>query len=152
MRTVDIASLYRNSIGFDRFASLLDASAHRSTNQGSSYPPYNVEVTGENNYRITMAVAGFSIEDIHIESEQNRLTVTGKKPEDENEKTYLHKGLANRNFEHKFQLADHIVVKSATLENGLLLVEMERVIPDALKAKTIEIKSQKVLDNQNAAA
>ena len=140
MRNVDFSTLYRNSIGFDRFASILDASARRAAHS-SSYPPFNVEVIGENEYNITMAIAGFSVDDIEIQSEHNVLTISGKKPEEKEERKYLHRGLANRNFEQKFELADHVKVKNANMENGLLHIELERVVPEALKPRTIKIQT-----------
>ncbi|MEE4175529.1 MAG: Hsp20 family protein [Xanthomonadales bacterium] len=140
MTTFDFSPLYRNSIGFDRLASLL-ASAQR-VEQGGGYPPYNIVSEDENRYRITMAVAGFAQEDLDITSEQNTLTVTGKRADDENgSDRYLHRGIANRSFERRFNLADHVRVTGASLENGLLHIDLEREIPEAMKPRKIEIGS-----------
>ena len=140
MTTFDFSPLYRNSIGFDRLASLL-ASAQR-VDQGGGYPPYNIVSEDENRYRITMAVAGFGQDDLDITSEQNTLTVTGKRNEaDESSERYLHRGIANRAFERRFNLADHVRVTGASLENGLLHIDLEREIPEAMKPRKIEIGS-----------
>lgn len=132
----DLTPLFRTSIGFDRMAQLLDQ-ANR-IDQTPSYPPYNIETLGENNYRITLAVAGFCERDLDITSEQNTLTVKGKK-QAESEGQFIHRGIANRSFERRFQLADHVLVKSATMDNGLLHIELEREIPEAMKPRTIAI-------------
>lgn len=132
----DLTPLFRTSIGFDRMAQLLDQ-ANR-IDQTPSYPPYNIETLGENNYRITLAVAGFCERDLDITSEQNTLTVKGKK-QAESEGQFIHQGIANRSFERRFQLADHVLVKSATMDNGLLHIELEREIPEAMKPRTIAI-------------
>lgn len=138
MTTFDFSPLYRNSIGFDRLASLL-ASAQR-VEQGGGYPPYNIASEDENRYRITMAVAGFAQEDLDITSEQNTLTVTGKRAEEKDSaERYLHRGIANRAFERRFNLADHVRVTGASLENGLLHIDLEREIPEAMKPRKIEI-------------
>ena len=140
MTTFDFSPLYRTSIGFDRLASLL-ASAKR-VEQGNSYPPYNILTTGENLYRITMAVAGFSESELKITSEQNTLTVTGSRSgENEEEGDFLYQGIANRSFERRFNLADHVKVSGAALENGLLHISLEREIPEAMRPRTIEIGS-----------
>ncbi|MEQ9143390.1 MAG: Hsp20 family protein [Parvibaculaceae bacterium] len=140
MRTYDFSPLYRSTVGFDRLASLLDAAASDTGQNG--YPPYNIERTGETAYRITMAVAGFSEEDISIEAQQNKLTITGKKEAAEDENTrYLHRGIATRSFQRQFDLADYVEVKAATLENGLLHVDLAREIPEAMKPRQIEISS-----------
>jgi molecular chaperone IbpA len=139
MTTFDFSPLYRNSIGFDRLASLL-ASAQR-VEQGGGYPPYNIVSEDENRYRITMAVAGFAQDDLDITSEQNTLTVTGKRndEEDGSSERFLHRGIANRAFERRFNLADHVRVTGASLENGLLHIDLEREIPEAMKPRKIEI-------------
>ena len=131
----DLSPLHRSTVGFDRLFSLLDSA---SDNQGQSYPPYNIERLGETDYRITMAVAGFAEADLSIEVKESALTVTGKRTEDE-KKAYLHQGIAARAFERRFQLADHVEVTGAKLENGLLHIELKRVIPDAKKPRRIEI-------------
>jgi len=133
----DFTPLYRSSIGFDRVASLLDS---LSTEQNQpSYPPYNIELTGEDQYRISMAVAGFAEAELNIEMEQNKLTITGKRVTEKEQKTFLHQGIAERNFERRFQLADHVRVEHAQIENGLLHIELRREIPEAMKPRTIEI-------------
>ncbi|WP_347330322.1 Hsp20 family protein [Marinimicrobium locisalis] len=138
MRSLDFAPLYRSAIGFDRMASLLDSLSRTEQNQ-PSYPPYNIELTGEDEYRITMAVAGFDRSELNIEVNQNHLTVSANKEPEKEERTYLHQGIAARNFERRFQLADHVEVKSANFENGLLHIELKREIPDAMKPRTIQI-------------
>lgn len=138
MTTFDFAPLYRTSVGFDRLASLMSSATRQD--QGNSYPPYNIRITSEDHYRITMAVAGFSEADIAITSEQNRLLVTGNRtdePEEQGE--YLHRGIATRSFERRFNLADHVRVIAANLENGLLHIDLEREIPEAMKPRTIKI-------------
>ena len=148
MRTIDLSPLYRSFIGSDHLASLIDA-ASRAEKQ-SSYPPYNIELLAEDKYRITMAVAGFSQDDVTIEVQENTLTVTGNKQSTEQKedgRKFLHKGISERNFERKFQLGDHVKVLSADMENGLLHIDMERVIPEAKKPRQIEIGS-KLIENK----
>ena len=143
MRNIDLSPLYRSFIGSDHLASLVDA-ASRAEKQ-SSYPPYNIELLGEDKYRITMAIAGFSQDNVNIEVQENTLTITGKKDTEEKEsgeRKYLHKGISERNFERKFQLGDHVKVLAADMENGLLHIDMERVIPEAKKPRQIEIGSR----------
>ena len=138
MTTFDFSPLYRTSVGFDRLASLMSSATRQD--QGNSYPPYNIRVTSEDHYRITMAVAGFSENDIDITSEQNRHVVTGKSSDDSEEQgEYLHRGIATRAFERRFNLADHVNVIGASLENGLLHIDLEREIPEAMKPRTIKI-------------
>ena len=137
MRTVDFSPLYRSAVGFDRLAGLLEAAARSEAPTG--YPPYNIETVGENAYRIEIAVAGFKPEELNIESRENTLTVQGKKAANDEARRYLHRGLAERNFERRFQLADHVVVIGAALADGLLSIDLERQIPEALKARRIEI-------------
>ncbi len=139
MRSFDFSPLYRSAIGFDRMASLLDNLSRAEQNQ-PSYPPYNIELTGEDQYRITMAVAGFDRSELNIEVNQNNLTISANKESENEERTYLHQGIAARNFERRFQLADHVEVKSATFENGLLHIDLKREIPDAMKPRTIQIE------------
>lgn len=141
MTTFDFSPLYRTSIGFDRLASLL-SSAQR-VEQSGGYPPYNILAEDENHYRITMAVAGFGEGDLEITSEQNTLTVSGKRAEEEEEgdARFLHRGIATRAFERRFNLADHVKVTGASLENGLLHISLEREIPEAMKPRKIEIGS-----------
>jgi molecular chaperone IbpA len=138
MRTIDFSPLYRSAVGFDRLAALLEAAAR---NEGpTGYPPYNIETVGENAYRIEIAVAGFKPEELNIEARENVLTVQGKRAaNDDAAKRYLHRGLAERNFERRFQLADYVVVTGADLADGLLTISMERQLPEQLKARRIEI-------------
>ena len=138
MRTIDLSPLYRSTIGFDRVGSLLDTLT-RSEQSQSSYPPYNIEVIGENQYRITMAVAGFSESDIQIETKDNVLTVSASKKDQQGERKFLHQGIAERNFERRFQLADHVRAENASLKDGLLHVELFREVPEAIKPRTIPI-------------
>ena len=138
MRSFDFSPLYRSAIGFDRMASLLDTLSRSEQNQ-PSYPPYNIELTGEDQYRITMAVAGFDRSELNIEVNQNNLTISANKEPEQEERQYLHQGIAARNFERRFQLADHVEVKAATFENGLLHIDLKREIPEAMKPRTIEI-------------
>ena len=139
MRTFDLAPLYRSTVGFDRLFSMLDQVS--GFDAGSTYPPYNIERTGENAYRITLAVAGFADADISIESKENRLTIKGEKQAktDETKGEVLYQGIAARAFERVFQLADYVQVKGATLENGLLHVDLVREIPEAKKPRQIPI-------------
>ncbi|MCK5910996.1 MAG: Hsp20 family protein [Caulobacter sp.] len=139
MRTIDLSPLYRSLVGFDRLAAQLDAAAR--TEASSGYPPYNIERTGENDYRIEIAVAGFKPEELNVEVKENLLTVTGRKAANDDAKQYLHRGLAERNFERKFQLTDYLVVVDADLSNGLLSIALKRELPEALKPRTVEIKT-----------
>lgn len=140
MRNTDFSPLYRTAIGFDRMASILDNLSRNDQAQGG-YPPYNIELVAENEYRITMALAGFTEAELTIQSEQNTLTITGKKTEEQGERQFLHQGIAARNFERRFQLADHVRVHTARLENGLLHVDLVREIPEAMKPRTIQIET-----------
>ena len=138
MTTFDFAPLYRTSVGFDRLASMLN-SANRQE-QGNSYPPYNIRTTSEDHYQITMAVAGFSEHDLEITTEQSRLLIVGKRADEAEEQgEYLHRGIATRSFERRFNLADHVKVVNASLENGLLHIDLERELPEAMKPRTIKI-------------
>ncbi|TXS92073.1 Hsp20 family protein [Parahaliea maris] len=137
MNTIDFTPLYRNSVGFDRMANLLDA-AFRSDAAGSGYPPYNIESLDDARYAITLAVAGFSEGDLDIHVEGGVLTVSGRK-QDEGERRYLHRGIANRAFERKFNLAEHVEVTGAKLENGLLTIALVKEIPEAMKPRKISI-------------
>lgn len=153
MRTAfDLTPLFRSTIGFDRLHDLLDA-ASRSDEQ-SAYPPYNIEKLGEDQYSITMAVAGFREEDIELTAHENLLTVTGRVQESKGERAFLHKGIATRAFERKFSLADHVKVVGAALENGLLTVELVREVPEAAKPRTIAINgktARKTIEGKKAA-
>ncbi len=139
MRTVDFSPLYRSAVGFDRLAALLEAAA--GADSASGYPPYNIEATGESAYRIEIAVAGFRPDELSLEVRENLLTVQGRKAQADDSKRFLHRGLAERNFERRFQLADHVEVTDAKLADGLLTVSLKREIPEALKPRKIEIKS-----------
>src|SRR5437899_10939665 len=146
MRTFDFAPLYRSTVGFDRMFSMLDQPGGV---EGSvpGYPPYNIERTGENAYRISVAVAGFTDADLSIEAKENRLAIRGEKQTDDEEKTgdVLYQGIAGRAFERSFQLADYVEVKGASLENGLLHVDLVREIPEAMKPRAIPIASSSKL-------
>lgn len=146
MRDFDLSPLYRSAIGFDRMANLLDNISRAEQGQ-SSYPPYNIELTGEDKYRITMAVAGFTDAELNIEVKQNHLTVTGKKSADKDSRQFLHQGIAARNFERRFQLADYVRVQDASMENGLLHVDLVREVPEAMKPRTIAINTSKGQSN-----
>ena len=137
MRTVDFTPLYRSAVGFDRLAALLESAARSEGPTG--YPPYNIETVGENAYRIEIAVAGFKSDELSIEARENVLTVQGRKTANDEAKRYLHRGLAERNFERRFQLADYVVVTGAALADGLLTIDLERQLPEALKPRRIEI-------------
>jgi molecular chaperone IbpA len=138
MRSFDFSPLYRSAIGFDRMANILD-NLNRAEQSQPSYPPYNIELTGEDKYRITMAVAGFDRSEVNIEVNQNNLTVSANKATEEQTRTYLHQGIAARSFERRFQLADHVQVQSANYENGLLHIDLQRIVPDAMKPRNIPI-------------
>jgi molecular chaperone IbpA len=142
MRTVDFSPLYRSTVGFDRLFSLLDTMGAPDANV-QSYPPYNIERTGETTYRISMAVAGFEDNELTIEAKRNHLTVTGKKAETEGEddNAYLYRGIASRGFERRFHTADHVEVTGATLKNGLLHIDLKREIPEELKPRRIAIET-----------
>ena len=138
MRTIDLTPLYRSVVGFDRLADLLDSA---SSEAATGYPPYNIERTDENAYRIEIAVAGFRPDDLNIEVKESLLTVQGRKTANDEAKRYLHRGLAERNFERRFQLADYVVVTDAQLADGLLSISLKRELPEALKPRRIEIGS-----------
>lgn len=140
MRTFDFSPLYRSTVGFDQLQSLLDTVSREA--DVPTYPPYNIERLGESDYRISMAVAGFTETDLSIEVKQNVLTISGKRTEAEDAK-YLHQGIAGRSFERRFQLAEHVEVKGASLNNGLLHVDLIRQVPEQLKARQIAIATDK---------
>lgn len=139
MRNFDFSPLYRTAVGFDRLANLLESAA--AADSASGYPPYNIETTGENAYRVEIAVAGFRPEDLNVEVKENVLTVQGRKPANDEPKRYLHRGLAERNFERRFQLADYVVVTDAQLADGLLSISLKRELPEQLKPRRVEIKA-----------
>ena len=147
MRNTDFSPLYKTAIGFDRMASLLD-NLNRSEKSQPSYPPYNIELIDENQYRITMALAGFTEADINIQTEQNTLLISGNRPEVSTDSKFLHQGIAARNFERRFQLADHVKVNTANLEHGLLHVSLIREIPEAMKPRTIKIQNGNTIENK----
>ncbi len=151
MRTIDFSPLYRSVVGFDRLAALLDAAAAQEGAAG--YPPYNIERTDENAYRVEIAVAGFRPEELNIEVKENLLTVQGRKAANDGERRFLHRGLAERNFERRFQLADYVVVTDASLADGLLSISLKRELPEALKPRTIEITTggDKLIEGEKAA-
>lgn len=148
MRNLDFAPLYRSTVGFDRLFSMLDGLSQPDNAQ--TYPPYNIERTGENAYRITMAVAGFGDGELSLESRENTLTVKGEKAEEAGsgeQREVLYRGIAGRSFERRFQLAEHVEVKGAGLKNGLLHIDLVRIIPEAMKPRKIDIATA---DNGNA--
>ena len=150
---IDFTPLFRTAIGFDRLANTLE-SAYRADAGG--YPPYNIEIEAEDRYRITMAVAGFTGDELDIEVKENLLRVSGAKKDDGQERHFLHRGIANRSFERTFQLADYVRVAGADLKDGLLHVSLVREVPEAMKPRRIEIRSERddqhVLEGQSAAA
>lgn len=137
MTTFDFSPLYRNSVGFDRLASMMSTASRQD--QSSGYPPYNIRATSEDHYQISMAVAGFAEEDLNITTEQTRLLISGEHSDKEEQGEFLHRGIANRSFERRFNLADHVKVVKASLENGLLHIDLERELPEAMKPRTIKI-------------
>lgn len=148
MRTAyDFSPLYRSMIGVDRMADLID-SAMRSEGD-RSYPPYDVEKTSDEGYRITLAAAGFGAHELEITAQPNLLIVAGRKAkeDDDSARTYLHRGIAARNFERRFELADHVVVKSASYDNGVLAIDLAREVPEALKPRRIEIGAAQAIPN-----
>ncbi|WP_421696706.1 Hsp20 family protein [Aestuariivirga sp.] len=153
MTMFDLTPLYRSTVGYDRLARMLNEA---SSFEAPSYPPYNIERIADDEYRITMAVAGFAPEDITVEVKGNALSVTGKKAEKtESKGEYLHQGIASRAFERRFQLADHVQVNGAGLENGLLHITLKREVPEALKPRTIPVNgveaAPKVIEARKAA-
>lgn len=138
MRTIDYSPFYRATVGFDRVFNLLDSVAGQASTNG--YPPYNIEKSGDNDYRIVMAVAGFAEAELNVTQKENELLVTGQSATDgQDEKQYLYRGIAGRNFERRFQLADHVKVVGAKLANGLLTIELQREIPEEKKARAIPV-------------
>jgi len=153
MNAFDFSPLFRTAIGFDRLSRLMDSALAQA--DVPAYPPYNIEKTGDETYRLTMAVAGFAPEDIDLTVKENTLVVAGRTKDGNGEKQYLHRGIAGRAFERRFVLADHLVVEDASLENGLLHVGLRRVVPEALKPRRIEIQAgapQKAIANANEEA
>jgi len=136
---IDLTPLYANTVGFDRFGSLLDAALNAERAQSGGYPPYDIELVGENRYAITLAVAGFGDGEIDVQLEKGVLTVRGKREDQKKDSRYLHRGIATRSFERKFNLADHVEVTDAHLDNGLLKIALTKEIPEAMKPRTIPV-------------
>jgi len=136
MMSFDFSPLYRSTVGFDRLADLFDTALSA---EQTGYPPYNIEVTGENGYRITMALAGFTESEISIVQQGNQLVVSSEPKKDSEERQYLYRGIANRSFERSFQLADHVKVQDARMDNGLLQINLVRELPEALRPRKVEI-------------
>ena len=152
MRSYDLSPLFRSTVGFDRLSRLMDA-ATRVDDSSLSYPPYNIERTGDDTYRISMAVAGFGEGDLTITTQDNQLVITGKLAKDDDKQSYLYRGIAGRAFERRFTLADHIRVSGAALANGLLHVELVREVPEAMKPRQIKINAAgkpQVIESQAA--
>lgn len=151
MRTFDLTPLYRSAIGFDRLANLLEQRAEAQP----SYPPYNVELVSEDNYRIVMALAGFDRSEVEIVAERDTLHITGRKQKEETGRTYLHRGIAARDFEQRFQLANHVKVTTASFNNGMLTIDLVREVPEAFKPRKIAIDGAgdnvQVLEQRQAA-
>ena len=141
MRTYDFSPMFRHSVGFDRMQRLMDAAMARTE---VTYPPYNIETDGEAVYRVTVAVAGFGEDDLDVTLENETLTIGGNKSNETENAVFLHRGIAGRNFQLKFNLADHIKVNGANLENGVLVVDLEREVPEELKPRQIEIKTSPI--------
>ena len=150
MRTIDFSPLYRSVVGFDRLASLLETAAADSA---TGYPPYNIERTDENAYRIDVAVAGFRPDELSVEVKENLLTVSGNKAANDEARQFLHRGLAERSFERRFQLADYVIVTDANLADGLLSISLKRELPEALKPRRVEITTggSQLIEGQKAA-
>lgn len=138
--TQDLSPLYRTLVGFDRIANLMEQAGR--LDQAPGYPPFNIEQVGEDTFRIELAVAGFSEDELHIEYKQNALIVSGRRAPVEEARRFLHRGIAERNFERRFGLADHVRVAGANLEHGLLTIELVRELPEALKPRKIQIGAQ----------
>jgi len=145
MRAYDFTPLYRATVGFDRVADLMDRVLTNDVSQ-STYPPYNIEKTADDGYRISVAVAGFSADDLNIEQRENALLVSAKKADTDEEKTYLHRGIATRAFEKRFHLADHVRVTGAAHSDGMLHIDLVREVPEALKPRKIAINSPKSIE------
>ena len=148
MRNFDLAPLYRATVGFDRIADLMDRVVASDVAQQPGYPPYNIEKTADDAYRISLAVAGFTDAELSVEVRENALIVAAKKADEATDRTYLHRGIATRAFERKFQLADHIRVNGAAHENGMLHIDLVREVPEALKPRRIAIASSAAVDGK----
>ena len=145
MRSFDFAPLHRATVGFDQIADMMDRVLTNDVAQ-PSYPPYNIEKTDADTYRISVAVAGFSENDLSVEVKENALIVAGKKAAEDKERSYLHRGIATRAFERRFALADHVRVTGASHENGMLNIDLKREVPEALKPRRIEISSANAIE------
>lgn len=145
MRTYDFTPLYRSTVGFDQIANMMDR-ALSSDNAAPSYPPYNIEKLENDAYRISIAVAGFAESDLNVEVREKALIVTARKADEDTERSYLHRGIATRAFERRFQLADHVQVTGAAHVDGMLHIELERQVPEALKPRQIQIASTKAIE------
>ena len=152
MRTFDLAPLYRATVGFDQMADLMDRVIRDNANAQTTYPPYNIEKTGEDAWAIEIAVAGFTDDELNVEQRENALVVSARKSDDDQGRTYLHRGIATRAFERRFHLADHVRVEGARHVNGMLIVELKREVPEALKPRRIAIeKPAETVEHQIAA-
>jgi len=152
MRNLDFAPLYRATVGFDRVADLMDRVLSADVAQ-PTYPPYNIEKTSDDGYRISIAVAGFSPDELSVEVKENALVVAARKAEEADERTYLHRGIATRAFERRFALADHVKVTGATTADGMLHIDLVREVPEALKPRRIEIaRAQPAIEGKRAKA
>lgn len=151
MQTFDFTPLYRTLVGFDRVADMIDEAAKiEPSSQG--YPPYNIEQVDDDHYRIELAVAGFNRADLNIEVREGVLTVSGARESSADDRHFLHRGIAERSFERRFQLADYVVVQDAALQNGLLRIDLKRELPEAMKARTINISTGKCAKSKKASA
>jgi molecular chaperone IbpA len=148
VRDFDLSPLYRSTVGFDGLVSMFDQIASFE-NEATTYPPYNIERLAENEYRITMAVAGFDKDDVEIEVKENTLSIRGEKKEKEKERAFLHRGIASRAFERRFQLADYVEVRGADVKDGLLSVDLKREVPERLKPRTIVIGAERAKAVEN---
>jgi molecular chaperone IbpA len=151
MRTFDLAPLYRATVGFDQIADLMDRVLASDTG-GQSYPPFNIEKTGDDAWRISVAVAGFTGDELNVEQRENALVISARKAADEGERTWLHRGIATRAFERRFHLADHVSVTGAVHENGMLHVDLTREVPEALKPRQIAIGNGNTVEAKAVAA
>ena len=150
MRSFDLSPLFHTTVGFDRLNRMLEG-ANGTDQRAPNYPPYNIEKVSDDAYRIIMAVAGFGEGDIELTQHENALTITGKSPEAEKDAAkVLHQGIARRNFQRRFELADYIKVTGANMENGMLYVDLEREVPEEMKPRRIEIQSGNVLEHKAA--
>jgi molecular chaperone IbpA len=148
MRTFDLAPLYRATVGFDQFADLMDRVMADSNVASNSYPPYNIEKTADDAWRISIAVAGFTENELNVEVRENALIVSARKADDDSDRKYLHRGIATRAFERRFTLAEHVRVTGASHVNGMLHIDLAREVPEALKPRTIEISKGETVETK----